>query len=111
MFSYDKTHRLLIKREYDYVFENPKKINSTAFVVLYRINTIGHARLGLALSKKKIKKAHDRNRVKRIVREAFRKTLLPPIDIIFLAKNGAGTCSKMAIYEDVSKIWEQLQKL
>lgn len=111
MFSFDKAHRLLAKREYDHVFEKSQKINSETFVVLYRLNAVGHARLGLALSKKKISKAHDRNRVKRIIREAFRKTLLPPVDIIFLAKKGTGTCSKMATYEDVSKIWEQLQKL
>ncbi|MFL2555778.1 MAG: ribonuclease P protein component [Gammaproteobacteria bacterium] len=46
------------------------------------------ARLGLAISKKYIKKSVDRNRIKRIVRESFRlqKKNLKGIDVVVLLK-------------------------
>jgi len=54
--------------------------------VLARENLTGSARLGLAISKRAAKRAVDRNRLKRIAREVFRKQLdLPPLDFVVMA--------------------------
>ena len=108
MYEFDKKRRLLKKIEYDYVFEKAKKIVTTEFIFLYRENTIGHARLGLALSKKLISKAHDRNRLKRLLRETFRTQNLPGIDIIVLARKGVGSIKNPIIYNKLSQVWVNL---
>ncbi|QBR83000.1 ribonuclease P protein component [Legionella israelensis] len=108
MYEFKKSDRLLKKSQYDHVFANAKKIVTSNFIVLYRENTIGHARLGLALSKKAVPKAHDRNRIKRLLREAFRKTDLPAVDMIFLAKPRVSKVSNSEVLSNLGKIWPQL---
>lgn len=108
MFAFKKTQRLLKKAEYDHVFEQAKKIVTSEFIVLFRVNNLDHARLGLALSKKMIAKAHDRNRIKRLLREGFRQTQLPAVDMIFLARHGVAKNTNLSINTVLSKTWEKL---
>ena len=53
-------------------------------------NNLDHARIGVTLSKKRAKRAVDRNRIKRKIRENFRlkQHKIPAFDIIVIAKNG-----------------------
>ena len=46
-------------------------------------NNLEHPRLGLTVAKKHLKRAHDRNRIKRLVRESFRLSQhnLPSCDL------------------------------
>lgn len=109
MNGFNKTRRLLKKAEYDHVFAQAKKIVTTEFIILYRDNEIGHSRLGLALSKKMIAKSHDRNRVKRILRETFRiDKRLPPVDIVMLARTGVGQVPNSIISTKLDNAWEKL---
>lgn len=89
MGKFSKTHRLRNKTEIDFVFSNAKKFENKKFLILYRGNSLSNARLGIIISKKNVPQAHDRNRLKRIVRETFRNSdILPNVDIIFLARKG-----------------------
>lgn len=108
MFCFKKTQRLLNKADYDRVFVKAKKLVTAEFIVLFRENTAGQARLGLALSKKAIAKSHDRNRIKRQIRESFRKANLPAVDIIFLAKRGIATVDNSSIAINLGKLWPRL---
>ena len=109
MNCFDKTRRLLKKSDYDHVFAEEKKIVNSEFVILYRNNMVGHARIGLALSKKMIAKAHDRNRVKRILREAFRTDKhLPSVDMVILARPGVGKVPNLTINAKLSTAWNKL---
>lgn len=108
MNCFSKTRRLLKKADYDHVFEQAKKIVTPEYIVLYRANTLGEARLGLALSKKMIPKAHDRNRMKRLIRETFRTNRLPAIDLIFLARHGVAKVENKTIITRLSTTWDKL---
>ncbi len=111
MNCFDKTKRLLKKSDYDYVFEQAKKTVTPEFIFLHRANTLGYARLGLALSKKVIAKAHDRNRIKRLLRETFRTNELPAFDVVVLAKQGVAKIDNKTLIANLGTIWTKLTVL
>lgn len=108
MYHFDKTRRLLNKNQYNFVFEKANRTLTPEFTILHRANDLGSARLGLALSKKMIPKAHDRNRIKRLLRESFRTTGLPAADIVFLAKQGVAKIDNSSITTRLGKAWEKV---
>jgi ribonuclease P protein component len=108
MYSFKKQQRLLHKSDYDHVFNKAQKIANSCFVVLYRDNEVDQARLGLAISKKMVAKSHDRNRLKRLLRETFRVQQLPAIDIVILARTGVASMEHSIIINKMSNVWNQL---
>ena len=109
MNEFSQSRRLLKKSDYDEVFRDAKKIASPHFIFLYCNNTIGHARLGLALSKKNIAKAHHRSRIKRLLRETFRVAHhLAAIDIVVLAKPGVSRADNHSLIDGLQRIWSKL---
>lgn len=108
MFSFTKNRRLLKKTDFDFVFAEAKTIKTRDFVMLYRPNMIGYPRIGFAFSKKKIAKAHDRNRMKRLVRESFRVNQISAVDIIFLAQKSAAFASNASITAGLIELWKKI---
>lgn len=109
MSKFLKSQRLRIKADIDLVFAKPKKLVTKNFVILYRGNSTQNARIGIIIAKKKIPKAHDRNRFKRIVREAFRAgNNLPNVDIIFLARQGLAKVENSTLRENLENEFSRL---
>lgn len=78
-------------------------------MLLYRDNSLQNARLGMLIAKKKVPKAHDRNRFKRIVRETFRtRNDLPNVDIIFLAKQGLASVTNSTLRNNLETEFSKL---
>jgi ribonuclease P protein component len=66
-----RRHRLSGSREFGVVFDARARKSSGALTVFARANGMEEHRLGLSVGKK-VGKAHERARVKRLCREAFR---------------------------------------
>ncbi|OGV50801.1 MAG: ribonuclease P protein component [Legionellales bacterium RIFCSPHIGHO2_12_FULL_42_9] len=111
MYRFDKIRRLRNKEDYESVFKRGNKTSTSEFVVLHQRTTLKTARLGFAISKKAIPKAHQRNRIKRLLRESFRKQTLPPVDVVFLAKQGIDLKGNKVLFEKLSVIWDKLAVL
>jgi ribonuclease P protein component len=80
--------------------------------VLAKPNELDHARLGLAISKRIIKHAVGRNRVKRLVRESFRQhqQSLMGLDIVVLSRKGAPQASNPELTAALQTHWQRLIK-
>lgn len=89
--SFTKAERLLYPNEFKRVFDNPiKKIHSEHLLLFIQtgVPEQTQARLGLAITKKKVKLAVMRNRLKRLSREIFRHTAptLGSVDVVLIVK-------------------------
>jgi len=102
--------RLLAAADFKRVFQDPIRTSDELFTVLARPNNRDGARLGLAISKKTVRMAVDRNRIKRLVRESFRrrKDLLAGLDLVVLARGGLADRSNRMIHESLRAHWERL---
>jgi len=93
--------------EFSRVFRQGKRTGGGGLTVLTVENSVGHPRLGLAIAKKHIKHAHERNRLKRIIRESFRnnQSALSNIDIVVLSRPGVTNRDSAALWAALERHW------
>jgi ribonuclease P protein component len=89
------------------------RLGGRCFSVRWRPNGLDHARLGLAVSKRVSKRAVERNRIKRLVRESFRRARLqlPPIDLVVMAREAAAAAPGPDLLAELDALWRRLPPL
>lgn len=108
--NFSRELRLLTPTHFEYVFNKAIPSVSPQLTLLARFNTSNNPRLGITLAKKRVKYAHDRNRIKRIIRESFRLQhhSFPEIDIVVVGKSGLDKLSNQELFTLLSKLWKKL---
>ncbi|NLY59552.1 MAG: ribonuclease P protein component [Gammaproteobacteria bacterium] len=105
--------RLLTPAQFKNVFDGATcKASGPNILLLARHNSLTHARLGLVIAKKNVRRAVDRNRIKRIARESFRhqRADLDNLDIVVLARRGLGELDHAALHALFQDMWRRLSK-
>ena len=104
--------RLTDSAGFDLVFRGSRRSRDNFFTVLYRPNGLSHARLGLAIAKKRVRKAVGRNRLKRIIRESFRGAQQQLIgrDIVIMAQHHAESASNADLFASLRRHWQSLTR-
>lgn len=79
-------------------------------MVLARSNQGEQSRLGLAISKKHVKLAVDRNRIKRVIRDSFRhhRQLLSGLDLVVLARVDTAGLTNRKLFSSLEVHWQRL---
>jgi ribonuclease P protein component len=112
LYQFTRQQRLLHSQEYKHVFDKPCKSTDRYLIVLARTNGQNFGRLGLAIAKKTVKRAVDRNRVKRLIRESFRhhQLSLAGFDCVILAKSGIVQVDNHTLLHSLAKHWQQISR-
>ncbi|SHE72095.1 ribonuclease P protein component [Modicisalibacter ilicicola DSM 19980] len=111
--TFPRTLRLLTAGEYRHVFEQADyRVHGKGLLALARDNSLGHVRVGLVFSKKNVRRAVDRNRLKRLVRESIRlrQQRLPAVDIVVLARRGVNDLDNATLHRQLHGMWRRLEK-
>lgn len=110
VYNFPRSLRLTTDYQFKYVFRKAKRTSTNVCAFLFCYNKLNHPRLGVIVSKKNIKEAHDRNCFKRVTRESFRLKQhdLEAIDIVVLAYAGAKNLSKQELCQHLEKQWNLL---
>jgi len=111
--SFTRELRLLTPAHFSYVFADAVPAPSKHITILARKNSnYTHPRLGITIAKNRVRKAHDRNRLKRVIRESFRhhQHFLPNVDIIVIGKSNLDTLSNQEFNDTLNKLWKKLKQ-
>ncbi len=112
-FRFSPERRLRNRKEFDRIFQkNSYKAGNHAFLLLADLNSHSHARLGLIVPKKHLKRAVDRNWVKRMARESFRKCQfqLENLDIVLLCRPGVSkVVLEKNLHQQLDRLFYQLK--
>jgi ribonuclease P protein component len=110
MARFSRRARLLKPSDFKAAFENGKREQMGLFSAVVCDSKSGQARLGLAVARKAVAEAHDRNRIKRHIRENFRlnQHRLPIVDLVILPRTAAGRASAVELREQLEKLWTRL---
>lgn len=111
LLGFGKKKRLLTAADFKAVFDKPsKKIHSNHLLLFVKIGEQTAARLGLAITKKKLKNANERNRLKRLTREYFRhyQHQIAPVDVVLIVKTRYDKNADNLIKDELTSIFQKL---
>jgi len=104
---FEKHQRLSRPSEFHKVFKTRVRSSDSQFLVLAVANGLSVSRLGLAVSKEKLRKAVSRNSIKRLIRESFRTNseFLTGLDLVVLPQKKINISDKQALRDSLGIHW------
>ena len=106
--------RIRCAADYKGVFDGALfKVHQPHFLFLAKYSEQQTSRLGIVVAKKKVRRAHERNRVKRLARESFRlnQQQLDELDIVVMPKSGIEAIPNAELHQQLQFAWQKLQRL
>lgn len=94
------------------IFRKSYKQTTREIVILGRFNFLEYPRLGLSISRKNIKYSHDRNLIKRLIRETFRlfQHELILMDYIVITKKNILFLNNKQIIDMLKTLWASYRR-
>lgn len=110
--TFPPTAKLSQSDHYQRVFDSSDyKVSSRAFLILATPSVTQASRLGVVVTKKNIRSAARRNRIKRLVREQFRyNPFNKPIDLVVLARSVADQMDNPSVWQELDRLWRALEQ-
>ena len=106
-----KHAKLLNAADFNRVFDKSVRSSDSYFTVLVRPNDLGTPRLGMAISKRRVKLSVVRNRLKRLVRENFRLSQQNcNADYVVMAGKKGAIGTNQELKESLERHWGLLKK-
>lgn len=109
---FTKDRRLLTPADFKHVMDGAEfKAHHSHYMLLAKASALSSDRIGFIIAKKKVKLAVGRNRIKRCIRDTFRRrqsTTSAALDIVFLAKPALADYPRELLHSDFEKSLQQL---
>lgn len=108
--SFSPTYRLRKSTDFAPVYRRSKRFSAGKLTLLCKANNLSYPRLGLSIGRKKVRRAVDRNRIKRLTREVFRhhKKLIGGVDMILIAGKMPKNVDRVEVKQWLDELMKQL---
>ena len=110
--SFPRSSSLAKAEDFKRVFSSNTRVSDDCFTLLIAKHRSDSPRIGFAIAKKQIKRAVDRNRIKRLVRESFRlnQNILPGRDLVVMVRHRILKLTNRQILQRLDKHWQSVAK-
>jgi len=110
---YPRVARLLLPADFSALRNAGKRLSFRYFYCEYRLTSAATARLGMAVSRRVSKRAVERNRIRRQIRESFRlqRARLPGCDVLVVARALATEQASRVLRDELDLLWSKLLML
>ena len=108
--SFQKKEHIIKSRDFNRAYKKGACRKKESLLIYYIPNNLGHSRIGFSISSRIIKLAARRNRIKRLLREAYRqrkKALKTGFDMVLVVKKNLPGA---ILYKDIECIFSALVK-
>lgn len=112
MLSYK--NRLIKKKDFENILKNGRFVNGDYFVLRFAENNLDNSRFGFVVSSKVSKKAVDRNKIKRRLREIVKSLVIEVksgFDVLIAAKTSIKKATFGEMHQSVKKYLERTKLL
>jgi ribonuclease P protein component len=102
--------RLRSKLQFDAIYAGGRRIDDRFFGLRVKPNGLAHPRIGLAVAVKTAGNGVARNRIRRLIREAFRLAQhdLPAVDIVVAAKISTREAPATTLRASLATLWQRV---
>ena len=110
-FRFRRENRLLTPADFQRVFDQARyRAGSRHFLFLAIDNPLALHRLGMVIPRKRARRAVDRARVKRQLRESFRHRpdSLQGLDVVVLLRGALSDPEPAALRAEIEDLWDKL---
>lgn len=108
--KFGKHEHILKTGDFAKVYKKGRAARGELFFVHYLANGLDHSRIGFSIGSARVSRATRRNRVRRILREVYRrnkKGFKPGFDLVVVVKKDPG---KVILYKDLETLFLKLTK-
>jgi ribonuclease P protein component len=109
-FTLGPNRRLRRTAEFKQLYAHGRRLGAEPFTAVVRPNQLGTARLGMSIAARNVRRAVQRNRVRRLIRESFRQRCdqLPALDIVVGVRSGVQAVTRARLRESIERLWQKI---
>jgi ribonuclease P protein component len=96
--------------EFKRAYAAGKRLGNEFFTINAQPNGLTCPRLGMSIAARILRRAVDRNRLRRLIRESFRvhQLSLPPLDLVIGVRAGVLTADNARLRTALEKLWQKI---
>jgi ribonuclease P protein component len=108
--TFQRGRRMRRPAEFKRTYAGGKRFADEFFTANARPNDLTWPRLGMSIAARIVRRAVDRNRVRRLIRESFRmhRQELPSLDIVIGARGAAAQADGASLRAALANLWQRI---